>query len=187
MSETALPDRIGHYRIVRKLGQGGMGIVYAAQDERLDRLVALKVISDAPDDEVARKRFWREQVRGCSVDTRTDVFAAGAILFEMLSGEPAFAGKTVVDVLHAVVFAQPPALGGAPGVEAASLIVRRALAKEPGDRYPTVSSMAQELRALRSDGTATAVHAQRMSWLVVLPYRVLRGVETCPHRAAPHA
>lgn len=60
MSDTALPDRIGHYRIVRKLGQGGMGIVYAAHDERLDRPVAVKVIGGVSDDQAARTRFWRE-------------------------------------------------------------------------------------------------------------------------------
>ena len=116
-----------------------------------------------------------EQLRGLPLDGRSDVFAAGAVLFEMLSGEPAFARPSLVDVVHAVAFEQPPALRGAPSVEAAGLIVRRALAKEPADRYPTVSSMAEEWRALRSDGSAPAVHARRMSWMVVLPFRVLRS------------
>ena len=52
---------VGHYRVVRRLGQGGMGIVYEAEDQKLGRSVAIKLLPEATrQDPAALERFWRE-------------------------------------------------------------------------------------------------------------------------------
>jgi serine/threonine protein kinase/tetratricopeptide (TPR) repeat protein len=63
-----VPTRIGHYAIDRKLGEGGMGVVYAARDERLHRSVAVKTMASLASDETARQRFWREARAAASVN-----------------------------------------------------------------------------------------------------------------------
>ena len=59
--EKAFPDRIGDYEILRKIGEGGMGVVYLARHLAMDRNVALKVIRpDLLQDDAAKSRFRRE-------------------------------------------------------------------------------------------------------------------------------
>ena len=297
--ERPLPSRLGRYTLTRKLGQGGMGVVYEARDERLDRSVALKTMAAMTGDETSRTRFWREaraaarvnhpnicqiyeigedagelfiamellngqplsdelrhtpmsasrvvpialevlgaltalhahgvvhrdlkpsnifltpygvklldfglarpqleesavttagltragvvvgtprymapeQVTGDPVDARSDLFAVGAILFEMLAGRPAFDGHTIIDVLHATVHQQPPALTGSPAVAAIDRVIRRALSKRPVDRPASASEMADELRGVRSaQGSDMVALAQPLTRIVVLPFRVL--------------
>jgi serine/threonine protein kinase/tetratricopeptide (TPR) repeat protein len=295
-----IPAQLGHYAIERKLGQGGMGVVYSARDKRLERTVALKTMSLARDDDTARKRFWREaraaasvnhpnicqiyeigedagqlfiamellegvaladrlqqgavnvnetiavalgmlsalsalhargivhrdlkpsnvfltphgvklldfglarpapepaaqtaqdltrigavmgtprymapeQVVGEPIGARTDLFAAGAILFEMLAGRPAFAGRTVVEIAHSTVYEQPPALTGPPAVTAVDRVIRRALAKKPDDRPASADEMAADLRAIEAgDPDETAAFTHTLTRIVVLPFRILR-------------
>ena len=117
-----------------------------------------------------------EQVTGETVDARSDLFGAGAILFEMLAGRPAFGGRTIAEVIHATCYEQPPALTGSPAVAAVDRVIRRALAKRPDDRPPSAEAMAEDLRAIeRVDDSAASTMARPLTRLVVLPFRVLRA------------
>jgi serine/threonine protein kinase len=116
-----------------------------------------------------------EQLRGDDVDGRTDVFAAGLVLFEMLTGRAAFAGTSPVDILHAVMHDHPPALMGSTAVLEVDRIIQRAVAKAAVDRYQTADDMATELRAsLSRTEVNETVQARTTRRLVVLPFRVLR-------------
>ena len=92
---TDLPARIGPYRVTRKLGEGGMGVVYAAVDDKLNRQVAVKTIRDAGADTATRERFWREARVAAAVNHPNicqlyDIAEDGAQLFlvmELLEGQ----------------------------------------------------------------------------------------------------
>ena len=116
-----------------------------------------------------------EQVTEEGLDARSDLFAAGALIFEMLAGRPAFTRRTVVETLHATLSEQPPALSGSPQVAAVDRVIRRALAKRPADRPASAEAMAEELRAVRAPSeTERAVLARPLTRIVVLPFRMLR-------------
>jgi hypothetical protein len=85
-----------------------------------------------------------EQARGeRELDARTDVFALGCVLYECLTGVPAFAGRNAAAVMARIVLCEPPALRDTPaGLEG---LVRRMLAKRPGDRPADASAVAAEL------------------------------------------
>jgi TolB-like protein len=302
MSELSLDQRFGKYRVIGTLGEGGMGTVYAAVDEQLERPVALKIIrSHHAMEPLARERFWREarlaarvnhphicqiyelgelagqpfiamerldgetladrlrrgalpltdtvaigleilgaldalhrhgithrdlkpanifltghgvkvldfgvarfepdettqtrqpltaaggligtpqymspeQIMGASlVDARTDLFAAGAVLYEMLAGVPAFGAATMSAIVEHVIHGDVPVLGGAPGIAAADGVIHRALAKRPADRYASATAMADDLR-LVVGGTwgGDDRRARVVTRLLVLPFRLLK-------------
>ena len=87
---------IGHYQITGTLGQGGMGIVYVAWDERLDRAVALKTIRDSDVDSAAAERLRREAKAAARVNHPNicqlyDIVSDDGRLYiamELLEGEP---------------------------------------------------------------------------------------------------
>ncbi|HET7503192.1 MAG TPA: protein kinase [Kofleriaceae bacterium] len=82
-----------------------------------------------------------------SIDERTDVFALGAIVYEMLSGKPAFSGASIPEVVFRVVYEEPPPL--APLVPAATpavvAAVTQAMAKTADQRFPTVTAFAEAI------------------------------------------
>jgi len=117
-----------------------------------------------------------EQARGKPVDRRTDVWAFGCLLYEMLAGRVAFPGETVTDVLAAIVHKEPDwnALPAAarPRVER---VIRRCLVKDPRERVRDLADIGLLLREIGADrsggdlapSAAAPLAAQRRSWIPV--------------------
>jgi Tol biopolymer transport system component len=98
-----------------------------------------------------------EQLRGLPVDQRADIFALGAILYELLSGRRAFARDTAPETMTAILKEEPADLAVGGGVPPALVrIVGRCLAKDPADRFQTARDLAFSLEGA-SDATAASV------------------------------
>ena len=102
-----------------------------------------------------------EQAEGQPVDARTDVFAFGALLYELLTGRRAFEGRSVLSTMAAVLHEQPvPIREVRPDVpEELQRIVSRCLEKDPANRYPSAAELAADLQSLQAArGGAIVVH-----------------------------
>ena len=116
-----------------------------------------------------------EQWAEGALDPRSDLFAAGAILFEMLSGQPAFPGNDLMQVYHAIMSGQPAALAGSTSVSAIDGVIHRALEKRPEDRYQSADAMAQALRsAMTLSPDTSTVTVRPTTRLIAVPFRMLR-------------
>ena len=110
-----------------------------------------------------------EQARGEPADHRADVFALGAILYELLSGRRAFSGSSRAETLVAILKDEPPDLAGVQTRVPAPLdrIVRRCLDKRPDDRFHSAHDLALALEAVaETGGGASAPDRQRKPWNV---------------------
>ncbi|MEO8218280.1 MAG: protein kinase [Acidobacteriota bacterium] len=95
-----------------------------------------------------------EQVRGRDVDHRTDIFAFGAILYEMLAGRRAFRGDTAADTMSAILNEDPPELSSSarhipPAVDR---VVRQCLEKQPAERFQSAHDLGFALEAVSTSG-----------------------------------
>jgi eukaryotic-like serine/threonine-protein kinase len=146
-----------------------------------------------------------EQLRGQTVDHRSDLFAFGAVLYELLAGARAFRGETSMDIATAILKEDPPDL---PAAErhippALTRIVDRCLEKNPASRFQSAGDLAFALEALSGSQTsmtepmpvAVAAPARRTSWAIVAAvavvvtaaatYGITRLVQPAPEQAEP--
>ena len=106
-----------------------------------------------------------EQVEGKKADARTDIFAFGSVLYEMVTGRRAFEGESQASLVGAILKDEPPNITNAPS--AVDHAIRRCLAKEPDQRWQTASDLMQELKWIAGEGSsATVIPVKTKSRLV---------------------
>src|SRR5271166_790808 len=111
-----------------------------------------------------------EQVRGQPLDHRTDIFAFGAILYELLAGKRAFHRSTSAETMTAILNDDPPSISqiahtAPPGLQR---VIHRCLEKNPEQRFHSASDLAFALEALSDSGSAPAAAlsgGSRAPWL----------------------
>ncbi|MFN7926302.1 MAG: protein kinase [Bryobacteraceae bacterium] len=111
-----------------------------------------------------------EQFEGREADARSDVWAFGAVLYEMVTGQKAFQGKSYSSLVGAILSADPAPMAVKPFTPAwLERLVRRCLAKDPDDRWQSMRDVALELRTPPPEPPAAVLQqekATRWPWIV---------------------
>src|SRR5215470_5510213 len=102
-----------------------------------------------------------EQVKGKPADARSDIFAFGTILYEMLSGSRAFHRDTAAETMSAILREEPPDLSATnknvqPGLER---VIRHCIEKNPEERFHSAHDLAFDLEALSGTSATSAAAA----------------------------
>jgi eukaryotic-like serine/threonine-protein kinase len=101
-----------------------------------------------------------EQLEGKEVTPRADIFAFGAVLYEMFTGQRAFTGESAASIIASILTAEPVARQGTLGGSALDRVIRKCLAKKPERRWQTASDLKDELEWVASGGAAAPVAAE---------------------------
>ncbi|HEY8131385.1 MAG TPA: hypothetical protein VII12_05800, partial [Thermoanaerobaculia bacterium] len=112
-------------------------------------------------------------------DPRTDIFALGAVLYEMATGKRAFEGKTRTSLIAAIVSGRPTPVSQVQPLAPPALehVIERCLEKDPADRWQSAHDVAEELKWVRSKGSQAGIAApvaarrrtrERLSWMLHL-------------------
>jgi eukaryotic-like serine/threonine-protein kinase len=116
-----------------------------------------------------------EQIEGKEADARSDLFALGAVLYEMLSGARPFQGKSQISVASAILEQNPAPISAVQPLTPAALeyVIGTCLAKIPDDRFQSAHDVALQLRWIAASGSLTVKaldtrpnHRERMAWVV---------------------
>ena len=100
-----------------------------------------------------------EQLEGKEADARTDIFAFGAVTYEMLTGKRAFEGKSQASLIGAIMNSEPPALSSLQPMTPSALdrVIKKCLSKEPDSRWQTASDLHDELKWIAEGGLTSAI------------------------------
>ena len=118
-----------------------------------------------------------EQLEGQEADTRSDIFAFGAMLHEMITGQKAFEGKSQASLIAAIIERDPPSVSqikplSPPGLDR---LVKKCLAKDPNDRWQSARDLSDELRWISQSGSQAGIPMQmsvrrrfrmRLAWAI---------------------
>ena len=102
-----------------------------------------------------------EQLEGKEADARTDIFAFGELIHEMITGEPAFSGKSRASLIAAILTTDPPPITQLQPITPVALehVVKKCLAKDPDERWQSASDLASELNWILAAGSQPGVAA----------------------------
>jgi serine/threonine protein kinase/Tol biopolymer transport system component len=100
-----------------------------------------------------------EQLEGKEADARTDIFAFGELIHEMVTGKPPFSGKSRASLIAAILTTDPPPITQLEPITPVALehVVKKCLAKDPDERWQSASDLASELNWILASGSQSGV------------------------------